>query len=191
MRVAVMATCLGNAMFPDVPRATVRLLRRLGVEVEVPPDQTCCGQPMVNTGYLDEAVPLVRTTVAAFAGYDAVVVGSAVYHGRWLEEARRFVTGRRSELEAMPTWFFSSGPTGGSPAQEAAVQRSCGFDTPIPRALTGVARQIQVRGHATFGGTIGEGATGMLGRWMPRGDWRDFDQVKEWAGVISDQLTAS
>lgn len=76
MRVAVMATCLGNAMFPDVPRATVRLLRRLGVEVEVPPDQTCCGQPMVNTGYLDEAVPLVRTTVAAFAGYDAVVVPS-------------------------------------------------------------------------------------------------------------------
>lgn len=129
--------------------------------------------------------------VMDLTGYDAVVVGSAVYHGRWLEEARRFVTGRRSELEAMPTWFFSSGPTGGSPAQEAAVQRSCGFDTPIPRALTGVARQIQVRGHATFGGTIGEGATGMLGRWMPRGDWRDFDQVKEWAGVISDQLTAS
>ncbi|MBM6399258.1 (Fe-S)-binding protein [Phycicoccus sonneratiae] len=71
-----MATCLGDAMFPEAPRATVRLLRRLGVEVDVPDAQTCCGQPMVNTGYLDEAVPLVRTTVSAFAGYDAVVVPS-------------------------------------------------------------------------------------------------------------------
>jgi L-lactate dehydrogenase complex protein LldE len=76
MRVALMATCLGDAMFPEAPRATVRLLRRLGVDVDVPDAQTCCGQPMVNTGYLDEAVPLVRTTVEAFAGYDAVVVPS-------------------------------------------------------------------------------------------------------------------
>ena len=76
MRVAVMATCLGDAMFPEAPRATVRLLRRLGVEVEVPEAQTCCGQPMVNTGYLDEAVPLVRRTVEAFEGFDAVVVPS-------------------------------------------------------------------------------------------------------------------
>jgi L-lactate dehydrogenase complex protein LldE len=71
-----MTTCLGDAMFPEAPRATVRLLRRLGVDVEVPEAQTCCGQPMVNTGYLDEAVPLVRTTVSAFEGYDAVVVPS-------------------------------------------------------------------------------------------------------------------
>ncbi len=76
MRVAVMATCLGDAMFPEAPRATVRLLRRLGVDVEVPEAQTCCGQPMVNTGYLDEAVPAVRRYVEAFDGYDAVVVPS-------------------------------------------------------------------------------------------------------------------
>jgi L-lactate dehydrogenase complex protein LldE len=54
----------------------VRLLRRLGVDVEFPVAQTCCGQPMVNTGYLDEAVPLVRNYVEAFAGYDAVVTPS-------------------------------------------------------------------------------------------------------------------
>ncbi len=76
MRVAVMATCLGDAMFPEAPRATVRLLRRLGVVVEVPEAQTCCGQPMVNTGYLDEAVPAVQRYVEAFEGYDAVVVPS-------------------------------------------------------------------------------------------------------------------
>jgi len=76
MRVAVMATCLGDALFPEAPRATVRLLRRLGVTVDVPEAQTCCGQPMVNTGYLDEAVPAVRRYVEAFDGYDAVVVPS-------------------------------------------------------------------------------------------------------------------
>jgi L-lactate dehydrogenase complex protein LldE len=63
-------------MFPDTGKAVVRLLRRLGVDVEFPPAQTCCAQPMVNTGYMDEAVPVVRTFVDAFAGYDAVVTPS-------------------------------------------------------------------------------------------------------------------
>ena len=49
------------------------MLRRLGVDVEFPTMQTCCGQPMVNTGYLDEAVPALRCFVDAFAGYDAIV----------------------------------------------------------------------------------------------------------------------
>jgi len=63
-------------MFPDTGKAVVRLLRRLGVDVEFPAAQTCCAQPMVNTGYLDEAVPVVRTYVDAFAGYDAIVTPS-------------------------------------------------------------------------------------------------------------------
>jgi len=71
-----MVTCINDAMFPDTGKAVVRLLRRLGVEVEFPAGQTCCSQPMVNTGYLDEAVPVVRTFVDAFAGYDAVVTPS-------------------------------------------------------------------------------------------------------------------
>ena len=57
MRVALMVTCVNDAMFPDTGRAVVDLLARLGVDVEFPEAQTCCGQPMVNTGYLDEAVP--------------------------------------------------------------------------------------------------------------------------------------
>ena len=76
MRVALMVTCVNDAMFPGVGRAVVDLLARLGVEVDFPAAQTCCGQPMVNTGYLDEAVPVVRTFVDAFAGYDAVVTPS-------------------------------------------------------------------------------------------------------------------
>ena len=76
MRVALQITCVNDAMFPETGRAVVRLLRRLGVEVDFPVGQTCCGQPMVNTGYVDEAVPVVRTYVEAFAGYDAIVTPS-------------------------------------------------------------------------------------------------------------------
>ena len=76
MRVALMVTCINDAMFPDTGKAVVTLLRRLGVDVEFPAAQTCCAQPMVNTGYLDEAVPVVRNFVDAFAGYDAVVTPS-------------------------------------------------------------------------------------------------------------------
>ena len=71
-----MITCVNDALFPDVGKAVVRLLRRLGVDVEFPEAQTCCGQPMVNTGYLDEAVPVLRTFVEAFDGYDAIVTPS-------------------------------------------------------------------------------------------------------------------
>ena len=76
MRVALQVTCVNDAMFPDTGKAVVRLLRRLGVDVDFPVAQTCCAQPMVNTGYFDEAVPVVRNFVGAFAGYDAVVTPS-------------------------------------------------------------------------------------------------------------------
>jgi Fe-S oxidoreductase len=76
MRVALMVTCLNDALFPDTGRAVVTLLRRLGVDVDFPREQTCCGQPMVNTGYVDEAVAPVRAFVRAFDGYDAIVTPS-------------------------------------------------------------------------------------------------------------------
>ena len=76
MRVALMITCVNDVLFADTGRAVVALLERLGVQVDFPRAQTCCGQPMVNTGYLDEAVPVVRAFVRAFDGYDAVVAPS-------------------------------------------------------------------------------------------------------------------
>jgi L-lactate dehydrogenase complex protein LldE len=76
VRVALQVTCINDAMFPDTGMATVRLLEGLGIDVEFPAAQTCCGQPMVNSGYLNEAVPVVRTFVDAFSGYDAVVTPS-------------------------------------------------------------------------------------------------------------------
>ncbi len=76
MRVALMVTCINDALCPATGKAAVTVLRRLGVEVEFPPDQACCAQPMVNTGYLDEAVPVVRACVSAFSAYDAIVTPS-------------------------------------------------------------------------------------------------------------------
>jgi L-lactate dehydrogenase complex protein LldE len=66
MRIALIATCLADALFPDVARATVTVLQRLGHEVVFPPAQVCCGQMHVNTGYLREAVPVVQHHVEVF-----------------------------------------------------------------------------------------------------------------------------
>jgi len=76
VRVALFITCLVDAMFPQVGKATVGLLERLGYDVDVPLQQTCCGQMHTNTGYPDQALPLVRQFADVFAGYDAVVAPS-------------------------------------------------------------------------------------------------------------------
>jgi L-lactate dehydrogenase complex protein LldE len=71
-----MITCLADALFPEVGVATVRLLRRLGVEVDFPKAQTCCGQPHFNSGYHDDARDLARHTLRAFANGQTVVTPS-------------------------------------------------------------------------------------------------------------------
>jgi len=75
-KVSLMVTCLGDALFPDVGVATVRLLRRLGVEVDFPAQQTCCGQPFFNSGYHTEARELAKHTITAFANDRMVVTPS-------------------------------------------------------------------------------------------------------------------
>src|SRR5206468_10672109 len=74
--VSLLVTCLGDALFPDVGLATVRLLRRLGVEVDFPADQTCCGQPHFNSGYHADARDLAKHTIRAFANGQPVVAPS-------------------------------------------------------------------------------------------------------------------
>ena len=73
MRIALFLTCFNDALFPDVGRAVVTVLRRLGHEVDFPADQTCCGQIHFNSGYRAACVPLVERFTRVFAGYDAVV----------------------------------------------------------------------------------------------------------------------
>jgi L-lactate dehydrogenase complex protein LldE len=75
-KVSLMVTCLGDALFPEVGIATVQLLRRLGVTVEFPPAQTCCGQPQSNSGYRDLARDLARHTLRVFAESELVVTPS-------------------------------------------------------------------------------------------------------------------
>ncbi len=77
VRVALFITCVTDTLFPETGRAMVALLERLGCEVEFPREQTCCGQMHANSGYQDQAIPLVRRFVNAFADdYDAIVCPS-------------------------------------------------------------------------------------------------------------------
>lgn len=77
MRVALFVTCINDVLYPGTGQAVVSLLGRLGVEVEFPMQQTCCGQMHFNTGYRDLCTPMVRNFAETFAGYDAVVTPSA------------------------------------------------------------------------------------------------------------------
>ncbi|HEU4702857.1 MAG TPA: (Fe-S)-binding protein [Conexibacter sp.] len=76
MRVALFVTCLNDTLFPATGRAVVTLLERLGHEVAFPLEQTCCGQMHVNSGYPQEALPLVRRFVRVFAEEELVVAPS-------------------------------------------------------------------------------------------------------------------
>jgi L-lactate dehydrogenase complex protein LldE len=78
LRIAIFITCVGDTMFPDAGKATVAILRRLGHEVVFPQQQTCCGQMHANSGYADEAMPLVSHFVRTFGrdDIDAVVAPS-------------------------------------------------------------------------------------------------------------------
>jgi L-lactate dehydrogenase complex protein LldE len=105
--VSLLVTCLGDAFFPDVGVATVRLLRRLGVAVDFPAAQTCCGQPFFNSGYQADARDLARHTIRAFDNGRLIVTPSGscaamikleypelfhedlVWHGRAEDLARR------------------------------------------------------------------------------------------------------
>jgi L-lactate dehydrogenase complex protein LldE len=77
VRVALFVTCLNDTLFPEAGIATVRVLERLGHDVEFPDAQTCCGQLHFNTGYQDAAAALARRFVQVFADSEVVVAPSA------------------------------------------------------------------------------------------------------------------
>ena len=114
MRIALFVTCLADGLFPQVGQATVRLLERLGHEVTFPQAQTCCGQMHTNTGYLREALPLVRRYVDVFEGCGLIVVPSGSCTGSVRHQhamvARRFgdeALARRAEKVAARTYELS------------------------------------------------------------------------------------
>lgn len=117
--------------------------------------------------------------VAGIAGYDAVVLGGALYAYRWHRDARRFVRRHHKELATKPTWLFSSGPLDDSAAEKEIP--------PVPGAER-AARRIGARGHKTFGGAMPADAPGMIAGAMARdhaGDWRDPAAIARWAHEIA------
>jgi L-lactate dehydrogenase complex protein LldE len=77
VRVSLFVTCFNDTLFPQTGRAVVRLLERLGCEVDFPLEQTCCGQMHLNTGYLREGMALARRFERVFADAEVVVTPSA------------------------------------------------------------------------------------------------------------------
>jgi L-lactate dehydrogenase complex protein LldE len=89
VRVALFITCFNDTLFPRTGQAVVKVLERLGHEVEFPDEQTCCGQMHANSGYQLEAVPLVRRLVRVFDDYEAIVCPSGSCAGMVAEQYPR------------------------------------------------------------------------------------------------------
>jgi len=98
MRVSLFITCLADTLFPETGRAVVRLLERLGHEIEFPEEQTCCGQMHLNTGYEDEGLALARRFERVFAAAEVVVSPSASCVGMVREHCSPELGGRVFEL---------------------------------------------------------------------------------------------
>ncbi len=76
MRVSLFVTCLTDLYYPDVAECVVRILHRLGHEVEFIEDQTCCGQPALNSGYMDEFKAIAGRMIRLFENAEVVVTPS-------------------------------------------------------------------------------------------------------------------
>jgi len=97
VRIGLFVTCLGDTLFPEASKAVVRVLERLGHEVEFPEEQTCCGQLHANSGYRDEAHELAARFERIFEPFEAVVSPSSSCVGM-IRETRPVLAPRIFEL---------------------------------------------------------------------------------------------
>ncbi|MGD9958896.1 flavodoxin domain-containing protein [Nocardioides sp.] len=129
------------------------------------------------------------------ASYDAFVVGSALYLGRWMRSASSFVRGAQEVLATRPVWLFSSGPLG----DEVVDEHGADLRTVTrPRELLDLQEAVRPRDHRVFFGaldpsrlTFAERSMRRLpaGRaLMPEGDFRDWSDVDEWTAEIGQAL---
>ncbi|MET9881827.1 flavodoxin domain-containing protein [Streptomyces sp. NPDC006430] len=133
-----------------------------------------------------DAVVLPADDVDDVRGYDAVVLGGALYAGHWSGKAKRCAERNADSLKHRPVWLFSSGPVDSSAEQHDIA--------PVPA----VARQMErlgAREHVTFGGSITASTPGLIARAMVRkgkgGDFRNPERIQTWAHHISAELAAS
>ena len=120
--------------------------------------------------------------------YKAVILGSAVYIGKWRKEAVEFLKKNAQALAERPVWLFSSGPTGeGDPVELVKGWR-------IPGELQPLVDQIKPRDIAVFHGWLDMDKMGLMEKMViknvkaPVGDFRDWDAIASWATLISDAL---
>jgi menaquinone-dependent protoporphyrinogen oxidase len=126
------------------------------------------------------------TSVIDLAPYDAFVIGSAVYAGHWLEEARQFVDDHQAELGTRPVWLFSSGPVGHTATKVAPVR---------PAEVNELSRVVRAKDHRIFAGALDRAAVDgsdlgfadrfIAKRFVPEGDFRDWPGIDAWADDIA------
>ncbi len=132
-------------------------------------------------------------SVTGLAGYDAVVVGGAVYMGHWMPEAVDFVQRNQSALVSRPVWLFSSGPLQLPPGSPS-------LDDPklVPTEIPGLIEAVHPREHRIFLGALDPAKLPFKYRALrkppaarailPEGDFRDWADVEAWAGEIAKVL---
>lgn len=122
--------------------------------------------------------------VSSVEGYDAAVLGSAVYAGRWLQPARELAERHAGALAAMPVWLFSSGPVGDPPRPSEGES----VDVSVILEATGA------RDHRVFAGRLDRRTLGfaekaiVLALRVAEGDFRDWETIRVWAREIAGEL---
>lgn len=120
--------------------------------------------------------------VASLGGYDAAIIGGALYMGRWHRDAWRFCRQHEDRLRELPVWLFSSGPL-----DDSAGSGEVSPTGQVARLMTSVG----ARGHITFGGRLTPDAKGFIASRMAKthaGDWRDWRQIRAWACEVATQI---
>jgi menaquinone-dependent protoporphyrinogen oxidase len=118
--------------------------------------------------------------------YDAVILGSAVYMGKWMAEAKRFIDSHGPILATVPVWLFSSGPLGAENPKP----------TGDPAQIDELMAATHARGHRIFSGRLDPDGLGLGERLIakavhaPSGDFRDWDAIRAWAREIGMALQA-
>jgi menaquinone-dependent protoporphyrinogen oxidase len=122
------------------------------------------------------------------SGYDAVVLGSAVYAKRWQRDARAFARRHGGELKQMPVWLFSSGPFGAPEDHPTA---------PTPPVAEKLVKQLGAREHVMFGGRVPPDPGNFIERAMLKStppeqrDARDWLAIEAWARGVAEQAAAT
>lgn len=159
-------------------RALVSAATKHGATAEI---ATAIGKGLREHGVdADVASP---QEVSDISQYGAVVIGSAVYAGHWLEPAKAFINRFADQLPKRPVWLFSSGPIGDppKPAEDPA-------DVAVLLGTT------KARGHELFAGAIDKGKLGFAERAIvgmlraSEGDFRDWIAIEAWARSIAEAL---